>query len=165
MYHNILDHPNQFFGYADASFADTDNLKSTTGYVFKMSGGAITWYSKKQSVMALSTMEAEYIALSEATREAQWSRNLFGELSFAQKLLTTIFGDNEGLIAISKNPQFHKQVKHIGTQFHSVKEQVRDGVITIESVRSQQQTTDVLTKPLPWPKHRQHVSEMGLAAA
>jgi hypothetical protein len=92
-------------------------------------------------------------------------RNLFGELSFAQKLLTMIFGNNEGSIVISKNPQFHKRAKHIGTQFHSVKEQVQDGVITIESVRSQQQTADVLTKPLPRPKHRQHVGEMGLTAA
>jgi hypothetical protein len=66
-YHNVLGHPNQFFGCANASFADPDDLKSTTGYVFKMSSGAIAWYSKKQSVMALLTMEAEYIALSEAT--------------------------------------------------------------------------------------------------
>ena len=116
-YHDVLDHPNQFFGYADTSFADADDLKSTTGYVFKMSGGAITWYSKKQSVMALSTMEAEYIALSEATREAQWLRNLFGELGFAQKLPSMIFGNNKGSIAILKNPQFHKRAKHIGTQF------------------------------------------------
>ena len=92
-------------------------------------------------------------------------RNLFEELGFAQTLLTTIFGDNEGSIAILKNPQFHKRAKHIGTQFHSVKEQVRKGVVTIESVRSQQQTADVLTKPLPQPKHKQHVSEMGLAVA
>ena len=67
MYHNVLGHLNQFLGYANASFTDADDLKSTTGYVFKMSGGAITWYSKKQSVTALSTMEAEYIALSKAT--------------------------------------------------------------------------------------------------
>ena len=65
-YHNILGHPNQFFGYADASFTNADDLKSTTGYVFKMSRGAITWYSKKQTVTALLTMKAEYIALSEA---------------------------------------------------------------------------------------------------
>src|SRR6266851_4034930 len=66
-YHNILGHPNQFFGYADASFANANDLKSTTGYVFKMSRGAITWYSKKQTVTALLTMKAEYIALSKAT--------------------------------------------------------------------------------------------------
>jgi len=164
-YHDVLGHPNQFFGYADASFTDADDLKSTTGYVFKMSSSVITWYSKKQSVTALSTMEAEYITLSEAMQEACWSRNLFEELGFAQVLPTTIFSDNKGSIAISKNPQFHKRAKHIGTQFHSVKEQVQEGVVTIESVRSQQQTADVLTKPLPWLKHKQHVSEMGLAVA
>jgi hypothetical protein len=164
-YSDVLWHPNQFFGYADASFATTDKLKSITGYVFKMSGGAITWYSKKQSVTALSTTESEYIALSKAAREARWLRNLFSELGFAQKLLTTIFGDNEGSIAISKNPQFHKRAKHIGVQFHSVKEHVRDGVITVESVRSQHQTADVLTKPLPRAKHKQHVAEMGMASA
>ena len=64
MYHNVLGHLNQFLGYANASFTDADDLKSTTRYVFKMSRGAITWYSNKQSVTALLTMEAEYIALS-----------------------------------------------------------------------------------------------------
>jgi hypothetical protein len=130
-----------------------------------MSGSTITWYSKKQSVTALSTMEAEYITLSEATQEAYWLRNLFSKLGFTQKLLTIIFSNNKGLIAISKNPQFHKQAKHIGTQFHSVKEQVQDEVITIESIRSQQQTADMLTKPFPQLKHRQYVGEIGLAAA
>ncbi len=65
-YGDILGHPNYFHGYADASFGNADGCKSTTGYVFKMAGGAITWYLKKQLVMALSSTEAEYIALSEA---------------------------------------------------------------------------------------------------
>jgi hypothetical protein len=163
MYGDVLDHPNHFFGYADASFTNIDDLKSTTGYVFKMAGGTITWYSRKQSVTALSTMEAEYIALSEATREARWLRNLFGELGFAQALLTKILGDNEGSITISKNPQFHKQAKHYEVQVHSVREQVRKERIIIESCRTQHQTADVLTKPLSWAKHKQHVVKMGLA--
>ena len=164
-YSDVLDHPNHFFGYADASFANMDDYKSITGYVFKMAGSAITWYSRKQSVTAMSTMEAEYIALSEAAREARWLRNLFSELGFAQKLPTKIWGDNEGSIAISKNPQFHKRAKHIGVQFHSVKEQVKEGKIIVESCRTQHQTADVLTKALPWAKHRQHVTEMGLSPA
>jgi len=76
-----------------------------------------------------------------------------------------ILGDNEGSIAIMKNLQFHKQAKHIEVQFHSIKEQVQDRRIIVESCRSQQQTADVLTKPLPWAKHKQHVAEIGLAAA
>ena len=103
-YHDVLGHPNQFFGYADALFANANNLKSTTGYVFKMSSSMITWYSKRQSVTALSTMEAEYIALSEATQEACWLRSLFSKLGFTQTLPTMIFSDNKGSIAISRNP-------------------------------------------------------------
>jgi hypothetical protein len=64
-YGDVLGHPNYFHGYADTSFGNADGCKSTTGYVFKMASGAITWYSKKQSVMALSSMKAEYMALSE----------------------------------------------------------------------------------------------------
>ena len=78
-----------------------------------MAGGAITWFSKKQSITAMSTTEAEYIALSEAAREVYWLRNLFFELGFAQSLPTTIQGDNNGSIAMTKNPQFHKRSKHI----------------------------------------------------
>jgi hypothetical protein len=164
-YSDILDHPNHFFSYANASFANTDDYKSITSYVFKMASGVITWYSRKQLVTAMLTMEVEYITLSKVAREAWWLRNLFSELGFAQRLPMKILGDNKGSIAISKNPQFYKRAKHIGVQFHSVKEQVKEGKIVVESCRTQQQTTDVLTKALPWAKHKQHVAEMGLSSA
>jgi hypothetical protein len=164
-YRDVLDHPNQFLGYADAAFASADEPRSTTGYVFMMAGGAITWFSKKQSIIAMSSTEAEYIALSEATREARWLRNLFSELGFAQTLPTTIRGDNEGSLALARNPQFHKRAKHIELQYHSIREQVQRGTITVESCRTNNQTADVLTKPLPRIKHKQHVAEMGLASA
>jgi hypothetical protein len=92
-------------------------------------------------------------------------RNLFSELGFAQILPTTIRGDNEGSIAMSKNPQFHKRSKHIDLQYHSIREQVRKGEITVESCRTNNQTTDVLTKPLARAKHRQHTAGLGLASA
>src|SRR6266851_7495072 len=71
-YNNVLDHPNHFFGYADTAFTNVDDQKSTSGYVFMMAKGAITWYAKKQSITALSSTEAEYIALSEVAHEAHW---------------------------------------------------------------------------------------------
>ena len=89
-YNDVLDHPNQFFGFTDATFANADEHKSTTGYVFKMAGGTVTWYSKKQSITALLLMKAEYIALLEAAQEAHWLRTLFKELGFAQTLPTMI---------------------------------------------------------------------------
>jgi hypothetical protein len=99
---------NLFHGYADAAYANTDDLKSTTGYVFLAVGGAITWKSKKQTVIALSSTEAEYIALSEAGREATWLRKLYEELGFPQKKLTVIKGDNDGSVILTHNPQFHQ---------------------------------------------------------
>jgi hypothetical protein len=77
----------------------------------------------------------------------------------------TIWGDNEGLIAMTKNPQFHKRSKHIGLQYHSIRQQVQEGEIIVENCRTHEQTTDVLTKPLPRAKHKQHTAEMGLASA
>jgi hypothetical protein len=164
-YGDVLGHPNPFLGYADAAFMNSDEQKLTTGYVFMMAGGAITWHSKKQSITALSSTEAEYIALSEVAREARWLRSLFKELGFEQTLPTTILGDNEGSITMTKNPQFHKRAKHIDLQYHSIREQVREGEIIVESCRSHSQTADVLTKPLPRAKHKQHTAKMGLASA
>ena len=164
-YSDVLGHPNHFLGYANAAFANADEQKSTSRYVFMMAGEVITWHSKKQSITALSSMEAEYITLSEVAQEVRWLRSLFSELGFTQTLLTMILGDNEGLITMTKNPQFHKWAKHIGVPFYSVREQVQKGEIVVKSCRTQQQTTDVLTKPLPQVKHKQHVTKMGLAAA
>jgi len=107
-YSDILGHPNSFLRYVDAVFMNLDEQKSTTRYVFIIAGGAITWHSKKQSITALSSTKAEYIALSEMAHEAQWLRSLFKELEFGQTLPTTILGNNEGSIAMMKNPQFHK---------------------------------------------------------
>jgi len=89
-YSDILDHPNQFFRYTDTMFANTNKHKSTTRYVFKMARGAVTWYSKKKSIIALSSTEAEYITLLEAAWKACWLRTLLKELGFTQALPTMI---------------------------------------------------------------------------
>jgi hypothetical protein len=151
-------------GYADAAFANADDLKSTSGYVFLVGGGAITWRSKKQTTIALSTTEAEYVALSEAAREACWLQSLYTELGFPQASPILIRGDNDGSIALAKNPTFHKRSKHIEIRWHWVRDLVQDGVVRIESCRDRNQTADVLTKALGRPKHKQHTNEMGLAS-
>jgi hypothetical protein len=111
----------------------------------------------------LSSTEAEYVALSEAGREACWLRNLYEELGQSQEKPTLIKGDNDGSIAMARNPQFHKRSKHIATRWHWVRDAVEDQVIEIESCRDPQQTADILTKALARPKHQRHVKEMGLA--
>ncbi len=154
---------NLFQGYADAAYANADESKSTTGYVFQAGGGAITWMSKRQSVVALSSTEAEYVALSEAGREACWLRNLYQELGYEQTLPTVIKGDNNGAIAMARNPQFHKRAKHIDIRWHWIRDLVEDQTVEIQSCRDPDQTADVLTKALPRPKHKKHMEEMGLA--
>jgi hypothetical protein len=90
---------NSFHGYADAAFANTDDYRSTSGYVFIAAGGVITWQSKKQTMIALSSTEAEYVALSEAGQEACWLRSLYAELGERQNIPSQIKGDNDGSIA------------------------------------------------------------------
>jgi hypothetical protein len=162
-YSKIQSSGNLFHGYADAAYANVDDCKSTSGYVYIMAGGAITWRSKKQTTVALSSTEAEYIALSEAGREACWLRNLFEELGFPQLAPTLLKGDNDGSIAMARNPQFHKRAKHIEIRWHWVRDLTQNGILDIESCRDPEQTADVLTKGLPRPKHIKHITEMGLA--
>jgi hypothetical protein len=160
--HNVQGNTNLFHGYADAAYANMDDLKSTSGYVFIVGGGAITWRSKKQTTVALSSTEAEYVALSEAGREACWLRSLYEELGYSQKSPSLIKGDNDGSIAMARNPQFHKRSKHIEIRWHWVRDLVQEQSVTIESCRDPEQTADILTKPLARPKHQKHLREMGL---
>jgi hypothetical protein len=161
---STTDNYNLFSGYADAAYGNQDGLKSTSGYVFIATGGAITWCSKKQTTVALSTTEAEYVALGEAAREASWLRNLYGELGYPQIKPTLIRGDNNGSIAMARNPQFHQRSKHIAIRWHLIRDLVNDGILTIEECRDPEQTADVLTKPLARTKHHKHMAEMGMVS-
>jgi hypothetical protein len=154
---------NLFHGHTDAAFGNTDNCKSTTGYVYTVGGGAITWMSKKQSVVALSSTDAEYVALSEAGREACWLRSLYHELGYDQMQATEIRCDNNGAITMACNPQFHKRAKHIDIRHHWIRDQVQEGAIDVQGCRDPDQTADILTKALARPKHKKHCDEMGLA--
>jgi hypothetical protein len=122
-----------------------------SGYVFLASGGAITWKYKKQSIIALSTTESEYVALSETGCEATWLRNLYSEPGFPHTTPTTIEGDNEGSVSMTHNPQFHARSKHIALRHHWVRELVSDNVLDIHNICDSEQTADILTKALPKP--------------
>ena len=109
-------------GYSDADWAgDIDDRKSTSGYIFQLSGGAISWRSKKQTCVALSTAEAEYMALASAIQEAIWLRQLISNLRIAESETTkptTIMEDNQSAICMSKNQQYHGRTKHIDIKYH-----------------------------------------------
>ena len=106
-------------GFSDADWAgDYDDRKSTTGYVFEMNGDAISWRSKKQSCVALSTAEAEYIALSSTAQETAWLQRLVNEICKKRVETVVIHEDNQSAIHIAKNPQFHGRIKHIDIKYH-----------------------------------------------
>jgi hypothetical protein len=102
------------FGYADADWAsDVNDHKSTSGYVFKLAGTAVSWSSKKQTSVALSSTEAEYIARAHAAKEAIWLRQLLSELGQGTPHPTILRIDNQSTIVIAWNPEFHDCTKHI----------------------------------------------------
>ena len=152
-------------GYTDSSYADDKNTRrSTSGYLFHMGSGAISWSSKRQSTVALSSCEAEYIAETQAAKEAIWLRRLLQEMLLQENPSpTTIFADNQGAIALAKNPQFHARTKHIDTNVHFVREKQAEGVITLEYIPTEQQLADGLTKPLPREPFQRFRSSLGLA--
>ena len=99
---------------------DTDDRKSTTGFVFYMGDTAFTWTSKKQPIMTLSTYEAKYVFATSSVCHAIWLRNLLKGLQMLQDEATKIFVDNKSTLALVKNPIFHDQSKHIDTRYHFI---------------------------------------------
>eukprot|EP00795_Rhopilema_esculentum_P007133 gene7133-biopygen8536 len=135
-------------GFSDASWADDmQNRHSTTGNVFMMAGGAISWLSQKQSTVALSTVEAEYIALSKAAQEVVWLKQLFREIGDNVQPIT-IMEDNQGAISMTKNPVGHKRTKHIDIRYHFVREQVEKGTLLLKYCNTKEMLADLLTKSL-----------------
>lgn len=139
----------ELFGYSDADYAsDPSDRKSVTGYLFFLNGPVI-WASKKQSSVALSTTESEYVAMSEATKEGIWLRRFLTELGLNLDCAPTkIFGDNQSAIRLIKNPEFHKKTKHIDTRYHFIREAFQKKLINPLYVVSADQGADILTKPL-----------------
>ena len=136
-------------GFSDADWAgDLDNRRSTSGYLFQISGGPVSWRSKKQSSVALSTAEAEYVALASSAQEAVWMRQLTTELGSAPTDATTIFEDNQSAISMASNPQFHGRAKHISIKYHFIREKVSDGMVKLRYCPTTEMIADMLTKGL-----------------
>jgi hypothetical protein len=152
-------------GYTDADWGgDIETRRSTAGYLFNVGSGAISWSSKRQPTVALSSCEAEYMGETQATKEAIWLKRLLQELHVdrSQTQATIIFGDNQSAIALAKNPQFHARTKHIDIQHHFVREKQDEGLIDIRYISTAEQVADGLTKALPKDAFQQFRSALGL---
>jgi len=139
-------------GYSDSDWGgDPATHRSTAGFVFNIGSGAISWSSKRQPTIALSTCEAEYQAQTQAAKEAVWLRSLLQDLNPIERTpyATIIYCDNQGAIALAKDPKFHPRTKHIAIQHHWVREKIAEQVVDLEYVQTSKQVADGLTKALP----------------
>ena len=139
-------------GYVDSNYAnDRDNRKSTTSYVFTLCGSCISWKSQLQPIVALSTTESEYVAATEALKEAIWLRGLISEIGFPDKDMV-IFSDSQSAIQLCKNPVFHDRTKHIDVRFYYIRDIVKKGIVKLEKIPSEINLVDMGTKCLPAEK-------------
>ncbi|XP_059076553.1 secreted RxLR effector protein 161-like [Cryptomeria japonica] len=139
----------KLIGYTDSDCAGSiDDRKSTSSYAFHFGSGVVSWVSKKQPIVTLSSAKAEYVAAIGAACQAIWMRRMLKELRYEEESAKKIYYDNNSAIALSKNLVFHKRSKHIDTRYHFIRELINNGEIILEHCKSEDQFVDILTKPL-----------------
>uniref|UniRef100_A0A2N9H2E5 CCHC-type domain-containing protein n=1 Tax=Fagus sylvatica TaxID=28930 RepID=A0A2N9H2E5_FAGSY len=145
---------NLVVGYVDADYAgELDDRRSTTGYVFTLSGGPICWKSTLQSIVAMSTTEAEYMAVAEVAKEALWLKGLVKELGLNQGGVQ-MHCDSQSAIYLAKNQVYHARTKHIDVRFHKIRELIVTGDIVLEKVHTSENAANMLTKPVTTAKFK-----------
>ena len=151
-------------GYSDADFAGAvDNRKLTGGFTFMLAGECISRQSKQQSVVALLTCESEYMAMSEAGKEAMWIRWFLEELGYRKRHRPVrLNGDNQGAIALGKNPYDNRRLKHIHTRYHWIREAIRRRILDIQWIPTTQMAADSFTKALPTQSFTRFRNMIGL---
>ncbi|KAL3655415.1 hypothetical protein CASFOL_001201 [Castilleja foliolosa] len=155
----------EIVGYTDSDFAGCqDSKKSTSGYIYLLAGGAVSWKSAKQSLVASSTMEAEFVACYEASNHGIWLRNFVTGLRIVDGVdrPLKLFCDNKSAVMYSNNNRSSIKSKHIDIKFLVVKERVQSGQLSIEHIGTNSMIADPLTKGIPPNKFHEHVAHMGV---
>jgi hypothetical protein len=148
---------------ADASYGMESDKKSRSSYVFTVFGSVVTWYSKKQTVTALSSTEAELYALVEGIKEATWMKGFLEELGFSMKKPIETKQDNQSTIAIAINPVHHARVKHFEIKTHYIREKIEDeNLVKLVYCPTELMVADILTKPLPTGQHNKLCKLLGM---
>jgi transposase InsO family protein len=151
--------------YSDSDFAACiDDRRSVTGYSVHLGGAVVSWLSTRQGTTAQSTVEAEYMSSAEAVKEAVWWRAFLRGLGHRLHSPTVLYSDNQGSIALSKNPDSHRRTKHIDVKYHLLREHVEKGTVTVQYISTKEMPADVLTKGLPPLKHRHCAGLLGIGA-
>jgi hypothetical protein len=150
-------------GYSDADWgADLNDRKSITGYVFFMAGGPVSWQSKKQPTVALSSVEAEYMSATQATKEALWWKSFLKEFGAKINYPIQMYSDSQGAILLAKNPEYHSRTKHIDIQHHFVREHVLKRNVKFDFISTKSMPADILTKALSRDLHNKFTQMLSL---
>lgn len=150
-------------GFSDSDWgSNIDNRRSITGYAFMIANGAVSWQSKKQQTVAQSSVEAEYMALNLAAREAVWWKRFLLDLRLDVGGPVEIMSDSQGAMALSKNPESHARTKHIAIKYHLIREYVKKQEIALDYIPTSNMIADVLTKALPRVQHQKLTIALGL---
>jgi hypothetical protein len=151
-------------GYSDADGMSQEHRRAISGYAFLIDGGAVSWSSKKQELVTLSTTEAEYVAMTYAAKEAIWLQQLIGELFRPLEHPIMLHGDNQSAIALAYSDvgQFHARTKHIDIRYHFIRYVIENGSIRLVYCPTQDMVADTLTKALPSAKAKHFATALGL---
>lgn len=150
-------------GYLDLDWAeDRENRRSTSGYAFCFGSGVISWKSKKQLAVLLSSTKAKYKAMSDACKEGLWLSKILSKLHLCDNSPVNLFVNNKGAEALSKNPEHHSCTKHIDARHHFIRKCVGQGVFKAQHASTSNMLADMLTKPLPRVLLRSHQLHFGL---
>jgi hypothetical protein len=157
--------PSELFQtYSDADHGgNPDNGRSTGGFVVLMAGGAISWSSRLQGIVTLSTTEAEFISAVSAGQEILWLRNLFTELGYSFTHSSTLHIDNESALSVAKDPEHHGRMKHLDLRFYWLRDEVARGRISVVHLRTDKMPADILTKSMGRAKVETMVQLLGLS--
>lgn len=146
--------------FTDANWAGEGDRKSTSGYLFLLGCNSISWSSKKQSTIALSSTEAEFIAASYAGQELLWLLQLMSDMNICVTKPIPMYEDNQSCIKIINSSKFSARTKHIDVKFHHIKNLQNDGIIDLKYCPSKQQFADFLTKPLSFPTFKNFITRI-----
>lgn len=157
--------PRPLYGFSDADWAgEVDQRRSTSGYVFLLSTGAISWSSTRQKTTALSSTEAEYVAMATAASELLWLRQLLHDLHCTDTLQTPtrVYCDNQSALALVTTTRFHSRTKHISIRYHFIRQLVAQHKADFTYCPTEKMHADIFTKSLTGPKLAQHLPMLGL---
>jgi transposase InsO family protein len=163
--YGVFEGGEKLLGYTDADGSMAEDRRAVSGYAFLVDGGAVSWASKKQEIVSLSTTESEYVAAAHSAKEALWLKSLVSQLFEPVTLPLDILCDNQSAIALAQDYQYHARSKHIDVRYHFLRWVVDNGTIRLTYCPTGDMVADVLTKALPSPKVKHFATRLGLRAA